>query len=195
MTSLRPVIVLLLAVLAVGGLSACGNEGHDPDEQQSENAQVAETEGLYLHVGEMKYQVQVSRQLNPLLIDDVAYLEGVSESDLDIAADEVWFAVFMRIENETEETKRAASEYKIVDTQENEYLPVEIGEANPFAYRAGRVEGEELYPLPNSAAGERAPNGAVLLFKLKDQALDNRPLELHVEDPEGGAGAVVNLDV
>ena len=195
MTSLRPIVLLVLALLAAGALAACGNEGHDPGEQQSENAQVAETEGLYLEIGEMKYQVQVSRQLNPLLDGDRAFFQGVSESDLDIAADEVWFGVWIRVENESEEPQEAVSHYRIIDTQENEYVPVRIGEPNPFAYRAGRVEGGELYPLPDSAAGERAPNGGLLLFKLKSSSLDNRPLELELEDPEGGPGAVVNLDV
>ena len=195
MTPLRPIVLLVLALLAVGGLTACGNEAHDPGEQQSENAQVAETEGIYLEIGEMKYQVQVSRQMNPAISEDRNYFDGVSESDLDIAKDEVWFGVWMRVENESTDPQEAATDYKIVDTQENEFLPIEIGEPNPFAYRASRVEGEELYPLPDSPAGERAPNGALLLFKLEEASLNNRPLELQIADPAGGPGAVVNLDV
>ena len=195
MTSLRPIVLLLIAVLCASGLAACGNEAHDDDEQQSENAQLAETEGIYLELDEMKYQVQVSRQMNPLLVSDEAYFEGISELDLDLSDEEVWFGVWMRVENESEEPKTSASGYSIVDTQENEYVPIRIDETNPFAYRSGRVEGQELYPLPDSAAGERAPNGALLLFKLSEDSLNNRPLELRIEDPAGGPGAVVNLDV
>ncbi|HEV2814754.1 MAG TPA: hypothetical protein VGW10_15975 [Solirubrobacteraceae bacterium] len=194
MTSLRPLVLLLAALLALG-VSACGNEEQEEQTYQSENAQVAETEGIYLELGEVKYQVQISRQLNPLLIDDRDYFEGVSESDLDLADDEVWFGVWMRVENESEEPIRTASRFTVVDTQENEYVPVRIGEPNPFAYRSERVEGEELYPNPNSPAGERAPNGSLILFKLKRFSLDNRPLELIVEAPEGDERAIVNLDV
>ncbi|HEX8087103.1 MAG TPA: hypothetical protein VF529_22685 [Solirubrobacteraceae bacterium] len=194
MTPLRPLVLLLVAVLALG-VAACGNEAQEDETFQSENAQVAETEGVYLELGEVKYQVQVSRQLNPLLVADKDYFEGISESDLDLADDEVWFGVWMRVENESEEPQPTASRFTIHDTQENEYVPVRIGEPNPFAYRAGRVEGEELYPLPDSPAGERAPNGALILFKLKRFSLDNRPLELELEDPARGRPAIVNLDV
>ena len=194
MSSPRPIVLLLAAVLALG-VSACGQEERDPGGFQTENAQVAETEGIYLEVGEAKYQVQVSRQMNPLLVDDEAYFEGVSEGDLDLADDEVWFGVWMRVENESKEPHELATRFTVLDTQENEYVPVEIGEPNPFAYRGGSVEGEELYPLPQSAAGERAPYGSLILFKLKRFSLDNRPLELKIDDPEGGPGAIVSLDV
>ncbi|HEX2084395.1 MAG TPA: hypothetical protein VHF89_01820 [Solirubrobacteraceae bacterium] len=190
----RLTVLLLAAVLAVG-VSACGQEERDPGGFQTENAQVAETEGIYLEIGEMKYQVQTSRQLNPLLEADEEYFDGVSESDLDLADDEVWFGVWMRVENESEEPQQAADRFTIVDTQENEYVPIGIGEQNVFAYRAGTVDGGELYPLPTTTAGERPPNGALLLFKLKRFSLDNRPLELVIDSPDGGRRAIVSLDV
>ncbi len=193
MPSPRSLVLLLAAVLALG-VSACGQEEVEAGGYQTENAQVAETEGIYLEVGEMKYQVQISRQLNPLLVDDRAYFEGVSEGDLDLADDEVWFGVWMRVENESEEPQEAAERFTIVDTQENEYVPVEIGEENALAYAAREVEGGKLLPDPNGPAGERQPNGALLLFKLKRFSLDNRPLELIIEGPEGER-ALVNLDV
>ena len=193
MPSPRSLVLLLAAVLALG-LSACGQEAVDPGGYQTENAQVAETEGIYLELGEMKYQVQISRQLNPLLIDDRDYFEGISEADLDLADDEVWFGVWMRVENESEEPQEAAERFTIVDTQENEYVPVQIGEENKFAYAAREVEGGKLLPDPNGPAGERQPNGALLLYKLKRFSLDNRPLELIIEGPDGER-AVVNLDV
>ena len=194
MTSPRPIALLLAALLAFGA-SACGQEAQDPGGFQTENAQVAETEGIYLEIGEMKYQVQLSRQLNPLIVADQAYFEGVAEEDLELEDDEVWFGIWMRVENESEEPQRAASSFTIVDTQENEYVPVPIGEPNPFAYRARTVEGQALLPDTDGAAGERPPNGALILFKLKRFSLDNRPLELKVGDPAGGPGAIVALDV
>ncbi len=193
MPSPRSLVLLLAAVLTLG-VSACGQEEVDKGGYQTENAQVAETEGIYLELGEMKYQVQISRQLNPLLIDDRDYFEGISEGDLDLADDEVWFGVWMRVENESKEPQAAAERFTIVDTQENEYVPVQIGEENKFAYAAREVEGGKLLPDPNGPAGERQPNGALLLYKLKRFSLDNRPLELIIEGPEGER-AIVNLDV
>jgi hypothetical protein len=190
----RPIALLLAAVLALGA-AACGNEEQERGQFQSENAQVAETEGVYLELSEVKYQVQISRQLNPLLVDDRDYFAGVSESDMDLADDEVWFGVWMRVENESEEPIETASRFTVVDTQENEYVPVRIARQNVFAYQPARVEGEELYPNPNSPAGERQPNGALILYKLKRFSLDNRPLELIIEDPAGGGRGIVALDV
>ena len=195
MTSPRRIVLPLCALLALG-VAACGNEAQERQTYQSENAQVAETEGIYLELSEVKYQVQVSRQLNPLLIDDRAYLDGVSEAERDLADDEEWFAVFMRVENESEEPIRTASRFTIVDTLENEYVPVRVSRENVFAYQGSEVvQGEELYPNPNSPAGERPPYAAVLLYKVKRFSLDNRPLELIIDDPAGGERGTVNLDV
>ncbi len=194
MTSLRPLVLLVCALLALG-VAACGNEPQEEGTYQSENAQVAETEGIYIELSEVKYQVQISRQLNPLLVDDRDYFQGIRRSDLDLADDEVWFGVWMRVENESEETIKTASRFTIVDTQENEYVPIAIDRRNAFAYQAGTVEGLELYPNPDSPAGERPPYASLILYKLKRFSLDNRPLELIIDDPAGGERGIVNLDV
>jgi len=193
MTAART-LVALLCLTAVVGLSACGQEQQEAGSFQSENAQVAETEGIYLTLDDMKYQVQMSRQLNPLIVDDRAYLQGVSASDRELGSDEVWFAVWMRVENETEGRLELAEDFEIHDTQENVYRPVTIDDTNVFAYRPGPIDGKELYPLPNSPAGERTPQGSMLLFKVRRFSLDNRPLELLITSAEGEEG-FVNLDV
>jgi hypothetical protein len=194
-TSLRPLVLLVSALLALG-VTACGNEPQEEGTYQSENAQVAETEGIYVELDKVKYQVQISRQLNPLLISDRDYLDGLAASDRELADDEVWFGIWMRVENETEEAKETASRFTIVDTQENEYVPVRISPDNVFAYQGGAtVQGKELYPNLDSPAGERQPNGALILYKLKRFSLDNRPLELTIDDPAGGESGIINLDV
>jgi hypothetical protein len=73
---------------------------------------------------------------------------------------------------------------------------VRIERSNVFAYQGNqRIEGEELYPNLDSPAGERPPYASLLLYKLKRFSLDNRPLELTIDDPAGGPRGVVNLDV
>ena len=194
-TSPRPIALLLCALLALG-LAACGNEKQERQTYQSENAQGAETEGVYLELSEVKYQVQISRQLNPLIVEDRDYLRGIGRSDLDLADDEVWFGVWMRVENESEDPIKTASRFTNVDTQENEYGPVAIEPENVFASQGNTtVQGGELYPNPDSPGGERPPYASVLLYKVKRFSLDNRPLELTIEDPAGGRPGIVNLDV
>ena len=188
-------IVLCLPVL--GALAGCG--ANDQPAQRNEsysavNAQVAETEGIYLEIEEMKYQVQVSKQLNPGTRIDRDYLSGLSPADARLARDEEWFAVFLRVENEVDEAKPNAVDFEIRDTQENVYRPVRFGPENPWAYRPVVVPPLELYPFSDTPAAERPPYASLLLFKVRRFSLDNRPLELIITGREGQQ-AIVNLDV
>ena len=181
-------------LIAALGLAACGSE-HEEGEYQGESAQLAETEGIYVDVDELKYQVQTSKQLNPLLPDDKSYLSGLSDLGRELATDEEWFGVWMLVQNYAEEPIQTADDFIIVDTQENEYRPVFLGEENDWAYRAKRLEPKETLPGSNEPARERSPNGSLLLFKLKRRSLDNRPLELVIRSRRTGEQAIVNLDV
>jgi hypothetical protein len=183
----------LLAIVASLALAACGNEEVEKGDIQSENAQVAETEGIYVTVDEVKYQVQASKQLNPLLDEDRDYLQGVAGASANLGRDEEWFAVFVLAQNYAEDAKQAATDFEIVDTQEKSYVPVVIGDENDYAYRPGTIEPKESLPRNNEPGRERAPNGALLLFKLKRESLNNRPLELNIRG--GKERAIVNLDV
>jgi hypothetical protein len=193
MSTARRSLALLLALPA---LAACGSEQPlvERGEQETRPAQVAETEGIYLDVDELKYQVQGSRELNPGIISDRNYLSGVPADDRTLEAEQVWFAVFMRIENHTEEPIPNVEDFEIVDTQENVYRPIALGPENVWAYRPAAVEPESIYPQLDSPAGERPPNGALLLFKIDQFSLDNRPLEL-IFQGRSGQRAIVNLDV
>jgi hypothetical protein len=183
---LRRVLVLALSLAVVGGLSACGNK-------QSKTLK-AETEGTYVDLGDMKYQVQISRQLNPADVEDREYLKGVTDQ---LAPGDLWFAVFVRVQNESDKTQKPATTYEITDTQDDQYNPVSIDtKSNDFAYDPVPVEGKGLLPHPNSIAAQNAINGQLLLFKIPRASLDNRPLELKIQNPDDPAQvATVNLDV
>ena len=183
---------LLAAVLATAGLSACGKH---PD--KSARIVRAETEGLYLDVGKLKYQVQVSRALNPYDAQDKAYLVGVPEDERELASDAVWFAIFLRVQNETDREQLPSAAIEIVDTQEQIFEPIGFEADNIFAYRSTEpIPAGEVLPLENTPAYEIPARGALLLFKLKNSTLDNRPLELKIE----GRGlpqqtGIIDLDV
>jgi len=179
-------------VLATAGLSACGNH---PD--KSARVVRAETEGLYLDVGKLKYQVQVSRALNPYDAQDKAYLVGVPEDERELASDAVWFAIFLRVQNETDREQLPSAAIEIIDTQEQIFEPIGFEAENVFAYRSTEpIPAGEVLPLENTPAYEIPARGALLLFKLKNSTLDNRPLELKIE----GRGlpqqtGIIDLDV
>ncbi len=186
MTPRRLLTILALSALA-GGLSACGQES---------SITKGETEGVYVDVGPMKYQVQVSRELNPAIPEDRTFLTGLSRQDAAIRADEAWFAIFVRIENETTRPQPAAMSYVIEDTEGNEYRPVPLGRDNPFAYAAHDIPAESASPDPNSVAAQTSINGLELLFKIKRTSFDDRPLILTIHSPANFSEvSEVDLDV
>jgi hypothetical protein len=178
-------LVLALAAIA---LSGCGNK--------VDTAIVGETEGIYVGVDGLTYQVQLSRILDPASLEDEAYLLGMPEGEAEPTADEVWFGIFMRVENEGDETLESTPAFRIHDTQENEYEPIELDtETNVFAYEAGPIEPGDLIPPRNSPPSDNTIQGSLLLFKVSVESLGNRPLELEIESQQGGDNAIVDLDV
>jgi hypothetical protein len=174
-------LCLTLAAVAAG----CGNKRATVTE--------AETEGPYLTVGPLKYQVQISRLLNPRDIEDSAYLQGVAPGQSRLAPGETWFAVFIRVVNETRRGEPAAGDFEIEDTQGHTFLPVQLVDRNPFAYRAARVPPGGTLPTPGSPAYEGPIGGSLVLFKLTFDSLGNRPLELRIRSER--QQCIVHLDV
>ncbi len=191
MTRSRRPCAVLAALLVCGGLSACGKH------QSTGPVRIAETEGIYLDINELKYQVQVSRQLNPKDLQDQPYLQGIPEEEQELKADEVWFGVGLRVQNETSEPLRPSEEIEIEDTVGKIYHPIELGPENVYAYRdEDEIPPREVYPLADSAGFDTPARAAMLLFKLTLESLNNRPLELKIEGrmtPQ--QTGIVDLDV
>jgi hypothetical protein len=180
----RPMTLLATLVLALA-LGACGHKEAE--------ALHGSNEGAYLDLNGMKYQVQISRVLNPNSPEDRAYLIGVDSSQRTLPAGQEWFAVFMRVENETGRPQRAATDYTITDTQDTKFKPLNLAPENVFAYRGDPVGANGgLLPVPDSPAAETTVQGALLLFKIPTRNLENRPLELSIR---AGETATVDLDI
>jgi hypothetical protein len=185
----RAILLAALALFALP-LAACGNK--------EETTTHGETEGTYVNVGDLVYQVQISRQLNPNDDEDKGYLIDLPFGQDQLAPDEAWFAVFVKAWNESEQVAPAAANFTIVDTTGKEYHPMPIGPDNVFAYHAQDVPGgEQLPPLDTAASNNPSVQGSMLLFKVKYDSFDNRPLDLVIRAPEGEepAEASINLDV
>jgi hypothetical protein len=189
MRRLVPLLAALLAALAVAG---CGNK--------EETAIKADTEGIYVGVDGLTYQVQISRILNPADVEDVSYLKGIPDTESEPTKDEVWFGVFMRVENENDDAAplTPTDGFKITDTQGTVFEPVELDpDQNPFAYAPQPLPGgvNAVLPVAGSAASDNTIQGSLVLFKVKVQSLYNRPLELEIESQNGGDNAVIDIDV
>ena len=180
---------LLLAALASALLAAgCGNK-HEG------GVTVADTEGIYLDIDELKYQVQISRYMNPSDIEDRAYFAGLPEGTTQPGGEETWFGVFIRVQNQTDRAIAPANQFEIVDTQDNVYRPIPLdANVNPFAYQPNPIGPRSLIPQPDSVAAEGTVQGSLLLFKVKTESLQNRPLEFRFRRGSGTEG-VVDLDI
>jgi hypothetical protein len=188
----RSLRTLLLAAAATASLAVagCGNK--------EEAVREANTEGPYVTVNDLKYQVQISRILNPGEVEDAGYLRGLPEGEDPVPpAEDVWFGIFMRVENDTEEPHAPATQFAIEDTQDDVFEPLDIPfDDNLFVYDPPpEIPAETVYPVLNSAASDNTIKGGMLLFKVATDALYNRPLELRIVDPEGEADGMINLDI
>jgi hypothetical protein len=181
-------LVLALALLATLVATGCG---------QSEGETHATTEGVYLDIGGMKYQIEMSRYMNQNDVEDREYLKGLPSGTAQPGADETWFGVWVRVENVSDKTLPAADTWEIRDTLDTIYRPIPIDtNLNVFAFKTGiDVPAGVTLPLPSSAAGQGPIQGSLLLFKIKNDSLSNRPLELRFSNgPQGETGSY-DLDV
>ena len=181
-------LVPLLATLACALLAAgCGNK--------QDTVTFGETEGIYLDIDELKYQVQISRYMNPSDVEDRSYFVGLPTGTAEPAGDETWFGVFIRVQNQTDRAIAPANDFTIVDTQEQVYRPIPLdANVNPYAYQPDPIGPRSLIPQADSVAAEGTVQGSLLLFKVKNTALQNRPLEFRFRRGSGQVG-VVDLDV
>ena len=127
--------------------------------------------------------MQLSRFLNPTDVEDREYLVGLPPNEAKPTGAETWFGVWMRVKNYTDETLQPTEQFVITDTEGNEYFPVKLPDTNPFAYNPGPLPPHQVYPTPDSAAASGPIQGALILFKLKTESLQNRPLVLHIQQP------------
>ena len=179
--------MLALVALSALALGACGNK--------EEVTLHGTTEGVYIDVGDLKYQVQISRLLNPTDREDSGYLVDLP-ADQKLGPKENWFAVFMRVQNTSDKPERATNGYSIRDTQGNIYRPIAMGPKNVFVYRPAVLQPQDVLPFADSPAGANTIQGAMLLFKIPVANFQNRPLQLLIPPPNGtGETGSVDLDV
>jgi len=184
---LARILSLISAAACAAALSACGDTTHNRH---------ASSTGIYVDLGTLKYQVQLSRELNPYDQEDLAYLAGLAAADKALSPDQAWFGVFMLVFNKHGHAAPAASNYYLTDTQGGVYRPTPVAATNPFAYRPVAVQPHDQLPALGSLAASSPTAGAVLLFKIPLTAFDNRPLILHIGDPsDAHTQATVELDV
>jgi hypothetical protein len=163
----------MCAIAALLLLSGCG---------ENPRANDAAREGLPEKVGEIDYNVYITRELNLKDIGDSEYYTG-PEAPPGFAL----YGVFLQAcNNESEpgsEPVPAATDFTIVDTQGNRFGPRQVQDENPFAYHARGLGHEACIPRTGSLASSGPTAGALLVFQLPLSALENRPLNLEIVSP------------
>ena len=134
-------------------------------------------EGLGEEVAGLKYNVFITRQINQHLASDRAYYRGPEPRP-----GFTYYGVFIKVCNETEDFRTATDHFLVKDSQGNEFEPVELEEDNAFAYRSRRLSKRACIPEAGTPPATGPTGGALLLFEFPVQTLENRPLELEIED-------------
>jgi len=173
-------LISLLAVAAAVGLTACGEEHPGVDEPARE--------GLALELDGVAYNVFITRQLNPRVPPDEAYVSD------EPAPGQTLYGVFIQACNNTEETHETVSEFVVHDNQDNRFEPQELPEDNAFAYSPRTLDPMECIPEAGTVAQLGPTAGSMLLFELPLENTENRPLELEIEG-EGGETLTFELDI
>ncbi|MBA2506814.1 MAG: hypothetical protein H0V29_12880 [Thermoleophilaceae bacterium] len=165
----RVLLVVFLAALAPLALSGCelGKKGADHEEIR---------EGIDAEVDGVAYNIYITRQLNIRQPPDEDFYQGPEPPP-----GFVYYGVFLKTCNITDENQMPIERFIIEDTQGNEYFNRRLPEANTFGYHAKELAPQECIPLPGSAGDFNPTGGAMLLFELPVQAQQDRPLELQLQ--------------
>jgi hypothetical protein len=145
-------------------------------------------EGLALELGGVEYNVFITRQLNPRITPDKAYVTDEAPPG------ETLYGVFIEVCNNSDEEHTPSEEFVILDNQSNRFEPEELPENNAFAYHARPLSPQECIPEAGGVAQLGPTEGSMLLFQLPLETTENRPLELEVEG-EGDEKLTFELDI
>src|SRR5947209_18315383 len=181
------VCALAAAAVAVSGCSS-GREGGAGREGRAES------------LGGLAYNVYITRELNLKDTEDSAYYQGPAAPP-----GYALFGVFVSVCNESRGgpayPSAAVGDFKIVDTNGDQFSPIVLPASNVFAYHPAIVKPRDCIPKAGSPAAEGPTAGAMIMFQLPLQAIENRPLDLVIHgppDPATGRSAGVRkieLDV
>lgn len=176
----RRISIALVALVALAlPLGACGTEEEELDV----------IEGEPIEADDVRYNVVISRFLNPDDTEDRGYVVGQPPPP----PDEQYFGVFMQVANEGEEDTTLPDDMTITDTLGTEYGPLET--ESPYALPLGSpLAADEELPIPDSIAFDGPTGGNLILFLIEEASTENRPLELEIPLPSGKFG-VVELDI
>ena len=182
----RRIAVLACLIAGVALLTGCENTRENK----------AGREGLPEKIGDIDYNVYITRELNLRDREDQGYYQG-PEAPPGFAL----YGVFLTACNPSSSVNNhtlAASQFEIEDTAGNKFKPLVLPPNNIWAYKARPLKEKACIPEAGTLAASGPTNGALLIFRLPLSTLENRPLDLRITAPPGSTGeseGLIELDI
>jgi hypothetical protein len=178
--------LLTVAAAAALGLAACGGSGGE--EHGGEEIVV---EGEPFEAGPLRYNVLFTRPLNKYDVEDREYLVGQP----DAGPDQIYLGVFVQIQNTDEEkAHRIPETFELVDTSGRRFDNLET--RSIYRLKTGSMLGPgKDEPAIDSTPQVGPIQAAMLLYKVDDETLELRPVELEIPGEEEGEVIRAELDL
>jgi len=146
-----------------------------------------------MDIGKVQYNVFITRELNLKDAEDSGYYQG-PEAPPGFS----YYGVFLQACNPANSSstplRAAASNFKIQDTNGDVFRPMPLPASNIWAYHPRLLKQQACIPGAGSLASSGPTGGAMLLFKIPLQSLENRPFDLVIRAPNGQQGTI-ELDI
>lgn len=180
------IALLTVAAAAALGLAACGGSGGE--EHGGEEIVV---EGEPFEVGPLRYNVLFTRPLNKYDVEDREYLVGQP----DAGPDQIYLGVFVQINNTDEEKPHRIPEtFELIDTSGQRFENLET--RSIYRLKTGKLLGPgDDEPAIDSTPQVGPIQAAMLLYKVDDETLELRPVELEIPGEEEGEVVRAELDL
>jgi hypothetical protein len=186
--SIRALLTALVVAFSGFALAACGSdEGVEDSAEASEKIEVV-IEGEPVEVDPFEYNVLFTRPLNRFDVEDREYLVGQPAPK----PGETYIGVFIKVENMDDVPHSLPESFEIVDTAEMRHESIESDSIYALPKGAKLDPGEQL-PQIDSTAQVGPIQASMLLFKVADEVLELRPVELELEGEEERAAVELDL--
>jgi hypothetical protein len=146
-------------------------------------------EGEPVEVGDLSYNVRLTRFLNPADQEDAAYLVGKPAAP----AGKSYLGVFLRIENKGDRAAKPSGSMYLTDTRKDRYTPQQSRSLFSL-HRDQLIQAGAHVPVPSTPASQGDAGGLMVLFLVDDKVSTNRPLQLVIPGG-GGEPGKVELDI
>lgn len=168
-------------VCASEGEAVPGRAGDEPREEPADP-------GEAVRLGGLAYSVAMTRQLNPYTRPDGTFVGGRRPGE-----GRTFLGVFVRVCNEAGAARTPTSRLRLLGAFGDAVSPIELPRDNAYAYHPRPIEAGRCLPADGTVAA-RVNDGALVLFEVSYEMLDERPLSLQIVGA-GGEDRRVRLDL